>query len=200
MKLGLDFYEREDVVQISKELIGKVLCVAEGQQILKAIITETEAYGGVTDKASHAYGGRRTDRTEIMFGPAGRSYVYLCYGVHSLFNVVTNREDVPHAVLIRGVYPIEGISLIRERRPRKEPLHRIADGPGKLTKALGIHFREHNNLSLLRDSIWIEDQDLRVNDSDIHIGPRIGIDYAEEDALLPYRFLLPQPHVKLGLD
>lgn len=200
MKLELDFYEREDVVRISKELIGKVLCVTEGNQILKAIITETEAYAGVTDKASHAYGGRRTNRTETMFGPAARSYVYLCYGVHSLFNVLTNKKDVPHAVLIRGVYPIEGIELIQERRKRKEPLHRIADGPGKLTKALGIHFREHNNLSLLENSIWIEDQDLRVKDSDIQIGPRIGIDYAEEDALLPYRFLLPQPHVKLGLD
>jgi DNA-3-methyladenine glycosylase len=198
MNLGIDFYERENVVQISRELIGKVLCVSENDQTVKAIITETEAYEGVTDKASHAYGGRRTERTEIMFEPAGRSYVYLCYGVHSLFNVVTNKEGIPHAVLIRGVYPISRLDIIQANRNSKEPTHRIANGPGKLTKALGIHFREHNDLSLLEKTIWIEDQGLQVLDSEIQVGPRIGIDYAEEDALLPYRFLHKDPQGRFG--
>ena len=105
-KLSVEFYSREDVVLISKELIGKVLCTNVKGVVTKGIITETEAYAGATDKASHAYGNKRTLRTEIMFGPPGRSYVYLCYGVHSLFNVVTNQKNVPHAVLIRGIYPL----------------------------------------------------------------------------------------------
>lgn len=188
-KLPNSFYDRDDVVLIAQELIGKVLCTNVEGIVTKGIITETEAYAGVIDKASHAYGGRRTDRTEIMFGKPGISYVYLCYGVHSLFNVVTNKQDIPHAVLVRGILPLEGIETIVSRRKTKEPLHRIADGPGKLTKALGIEFRIHNNLDLLGNSVWIEDHSIDVNPTEIEIGPRIGIDYAEEDALLPYRFL-----------
>lgn len=188
-KLPISFYDRDDVVLIAQELMGKVLCTNVDGIITKGIITESEAYAGTTDKASHAYGGRRTDRTEIMFGKPGLSYVYLCYGVHSLFNVVTNKQDIPHAVLVRGILPLEGIETIVSRRKTKEPLHRIADGPGKLTKALGIEFRQHNNLDLLGDSVWIEDHSIEVNPAEIEIGARIGIDYAEEDALLPYRFL-----------
>lgn len=188
-KLPLSFYDRDNVVLIAQELIGKVLCTSVDGIITKGIITETEAYEGVTDKASHAYGGRRTDRTEIMFGKPGISYVYLCYGVHSLFNVVTNKEGIPHAVLVRGIHPLEGIETIASRRKTKEPLHRIADGPGKLTKALGIEFRKHNNLDLVGETVWIEDHSIEVNPVEISVGPRIGIDYAEEHALLPYRFL-----------
>lgn len=193
-KLPVSFYDRDDVVLIAQELIGKVLCTDIDGIITKGIITETEAYAGEVDKASHAYGGRRTNRTEIMFGKPGISYVYLCYGVHSLFNVVTNKQDIPHAVLVRGILPLEGIETIVSRRKTKEPLHRIADGPGKLTKALGIEFRNHNNLDLLGDSVWIEDHSIEVNPTEIEIGPRIGIDYAEEDSLLPYRFLWKRDH------
>ncbi|MBI1288436.1 MAG: DNA-3-methyladenine glycosylase [Flavobacteriales bacterium] len=192
-KLQVDFYDRDDVVLIAQELIGKVLCTNVDGIITKGIITETEAYAGTVDKASHAHGGKRTDRTEIMFGKPGISYVYLCYGVHSLFNVVTNKKDIPHAVLVRGIHPLEGIETIVSRRKTKEPLHRIADGPGKLTKALGIEFRQHNNLDLLGDTVWIEDHSIAVNPTEIEIGPRIGIDYAEEDALLPYRFRWKNP-------
>ena len=188
-KLPLHFYDRDNVVLIAQELIGKVLCTNVDGIITKGIITETEAYAGEIDKASHAFGGKRTHRTEIMFGKSGISYVYLCYGVHSLFNVVTNKEDIPHAVLIRGIYPIEGVETIVSRRKTKEPLHKIADGPGKLSKALGIEFRQHNNLDLLGDEVWIEDHSTTVNTKDVLVGPRIGVDYAGEDALLPYRFL-----------
>lgn len=192
-KLPLHFYERTDVVLVARELIGKVLCTNVNNIVTKGIITETEAYAGVVDKASHAHGGRRTDRTEIMFGKPGISYVYLCYGVHSLFNVVTNRENVPHAVLIRGIFPLEGIETMVSRRGTKEPMNKIADGPGKVCKALGIGFRQHNNLNLLGDEIWIEDHGIPVNPSEVSIGPRIGVAYAEEDALLPYRFLWKRP-------
>lgn len=188
-KLPISFYDRDDVILIAQELIGKVLCANVDGIIAKGIITETEAYAGVLDKASHAFGGRRTQRTETMFGKPGISYVYLCYGVHSLFNVVTNKENVPHAVLIRGIHPIEGVETVFSRRKTKEPLHRIADGPGKLTQALGIEFRVHNNLDLIEDEIWIEDHGISVNSDEVTIGPRIGVDYAGEDALLPYRFL-----------
>ncbi|MCF8465054.1 MAG: DNA-3-methyladenine glycosylase [Flavobacteriales bacterium] len=188
-KLPISFYDREDVVLIAQELIGKVLCTKVNDVITKGIITETEAYAGVLDKASHAFGGKRTGRTEIMFGKPGISYVYLCYGVHSLFNVVTNKENIPHAVLIRGIHPIEGVETMLSRRKSKEPLYKIADGPGKLSKALGIEFRQHNNLDLLEDEIWIEDHSISVNPKEVLIGPRIGVGYAGEDALLPYRFL-----------
>lgn len=197
-KLPIEFYAREDVILISEELIGKVLCTNVKGKITKGIITETEAYAGITDKASHAYSGRRTERTEIMFGPPGISYVYLCYGVHSLFNVVTNQANIPHAVLIRGVFPIQGIDQIVSRRRVEQPKHKIADGPGKMSQAMGIEYKTHNCLDLLGDQIWIEDYGFKVLANEIKTGPRIGIDYAEEDALLPYRFLLKDPVSKFA--
>ncbi len=197
-KLPADFYAREDVVLISKELIGKVLCTNVNGCITKGIITETEAYAGISDKASHAFGNKRTARTEIMFGPPGRSYVYLCYGVHSLFNVVTNHENVPHAVLIRGIYPVAGVQRIKSRRKINQPMHKIADGPGKLSKAMGIDFKRHNNLDLQGNQVWIEDHLQQISAEEIEIGPRIGIDYAEEDTLLPYRFHLKNPSSKFA--
>ncbi|MDP6908041.1 MAG: DNA-3-methyladenine glycosylase [Flavobacteriales bacterium] len=192
-KLPLQFYNRDDVVLIAKELIGKVLCTNINNRITKGIITETEAYAGVTDKASHAYGNRRTNRTEVMYGKPGISYVYLCYGVHSLFNVVTNKEGIPHAVLIRSIHPVDGLDTIRARRGRKQLLHKLADGPGKVCSALGIKFNLHNRIDLKDEKIWIEDSDITVEPTEIITGPRIGVEYAKEDALLPYRFLWKTP-------
>lgn len=197
-KLPIEFYSREDVVLISEELIGKVLCTNVNGKVTKGVITETEAYAGITDKASHAYGGRRTERTKIMFGPPGISYVYLCYGVHSLFNVVTNQHGIPHAVLIRGVYPLEGLDQILSRRRVKQPLQKIADGPGKMSQAMGIEYKTHNSLDLLGSEIWIEDHGITGQAGEIKTGTRIGIDYAQEDALLPYRFLLKNPASKFA--
>ncbi len=192
-KLPLQFYNRDDVVQIARDLVGKVLCTNIDNRITKGIITETEAYAGVTDKASHAFGDRRTNRTEVMYGMAGISYVYLCYGVHSLFNVVTNKEGTPHATLIRGIHPIEGLNTIIARRGKKQPLHKLADGPGKVCSALGIHFKLHNRVDLQGDAIWVEDNGMNISHSAIIAGPRIGVEYAKEDALLPYRFLWKTP-------
>lgn len=179
---------RDDVVQISKDLLGKYFFTDIDGKITAGIITETEAYAGAIDRASHAYGNRRTARTEIMFARGGTSYVYLCYGIHSLFNVVTNQEDVPHAVLIRGIKPIEGVETILARRKSKTLKKDLTIGPGKVSLALGINFKRHNNLSLLDDTIWIEDKGVKVNEKEITIGPRVGVDYAGDDALLPYRF------------
>lgn len=199
MKLEKDFYLREDVVQISKELLGKYLFTKIDGKISAGIITETEAYAGIIDKASHAYNNRRTNRTEIMFGEGGVSYVYLCYGIHHLFNVVTNYKDTPHAVLVRAIKPVEGLKVILERR-RLEPSKinieqvasgkkKIAGGPGTVSQALGIHTR-HTGLDLTRNTIWIEDKGIQIKARDIITGPRVGVDYAEEDAKLPYRFII----------
>ncbi len=187
-KLSRDFYLRNDVVQISKDLLGKYLFTFVDGKLTAGIISETEAYAGVVDKASHAYGNRRTARTETMFAQGGTSYVYLCYGIHSLFNVVTNEQDIPHAVLIRAIKPIKGIETILERRKSDKIKKELTVGPGKVSMALGIHFKKHNNLDLIGNQIWIEDKGIKVNPNDVIIGPRVGVDYAGEDALLPYRF------------
>jgi DNA-3-methyladenine glycosylase len=151
------------------------------------IITETEAYNGIIDKASHAYGNRRTNRTEIMYRSGGCAYVYLCYGVHSLFNVVTNKEDLPHAVLIRAIQPLHGIEIMELRRGKLRSTKAFTGGPGTVSQALGIHYSA-SGLSLMESKIWIEDQQIKIQKSNIIAGPRIGVDYAGEDALLPYRF------------
>lgn len=188
MKLKPDFYLREDVVQISRELLGKVLCTDIGGQTTMAVITDTEAYAGETDKASHAYGGRRTQRTEPMYGEGGAAYIYLCYGIHHLFNVVTNEADVPHAVLIRAARPGDGLDVMLQRRGKKMQDDSLLGGPGSLAKALGIT-TEFTGTRLSNGSIWIEDHDTIVPTSEITVAPRVGVDYAAEDAARPYRFI-----------
>ena len=183
-KLPPDFYQRSDVVQVARELIGKVLFSCIDETVTAGIIVETEAYNGTEDRACHAYRGRKTPRTEVMFEPGGVAYVYLCYGIHSLLNVVTGPKGMPQAVLIRAIKPLEGIEAMTERRKGKMPL---AAGPGTVAQALGITTK-HSGISLLGNKLWIEDHGL-VFDS-IQAGPRIGVDYAGEDALLPYRFSL----------
>ena len=187
MKLPGDFYVRDDVVKISRDLLGNLLCTDIGGSLTKAIITETEAYAGVTDKASHAYAGRRTKRTEPIFGQGGKAYVYLCYGLHHLFNVVTNQSDVPHAVLIRAAMPMTGTDIMLQRRKKKNVDKTLLGGPGSLAKALGIT-TEHTGVSLLDAQIWIEDCGITVAHDEVATGPRVGVGYAGDDALLPYRF------------
>ena len=187
MKLQKDFYIREDVVLIAKELLGKVLITNFNGAISAGIITETEAYAGINDRASHAFGGRRTARTETMYATGGTAYVYLCYGIHHLFNVVTNQKDIPHAVLIRALKPIEGMHVILKRRKQKEISNKLSSGPGTLSQALGIQ-TSHSGENLLGNKIWIEDRGINFPDIEIIKSPRIGVDYAGADALLPYRF------------
>ena len=192
MKVPLDFYVREDVVQISRELLGKVLCTNLNGQVTKAIITETEAYAGVSDKASHAYGGRRTKRTEVLYARGGTAYVYLCYGIHHLFNVVTNKTGTPHAVLIRAGKSFEGCELMHKRRNKRDGDKSLLTGPGSLSQALGIT-TDLTGVDLLGDQIWIEDHKISVAAEEIITGPRVGIDYAGEDATRPYRFIFDRP-------
>jgi len=186
-KLPRTFYLRNEVVEISRALLGKAVCSKLDGRITKAIITETEAYAGIQDKASHAYGGRRTKRTAPMYRQGGTSYVYLCYGIHQLFNVVVGEADVPLAILIRAATPVEGIDTMRQRRGRPVTEQTGLQGPGVLSQALGIT-TELTGISLLGDRIWIEDHKISVRAQDILTGPRIGIDYAGDDARRPYRF------------
>ncbi|MCF8258720.1 MAG: DNA-3-methyladenine glycosylase [Flavobacteriales bacterium] len=190
MKLSPEFYLRTDVVQVARELLGKCLFSRVDGQITAGVITETEAYLGITDRASHAFGNRRTIRTETMYMAGGHSYVYLCYGIHSMFNVVTGPAGMPHAVLVRAIRPVTGLDIILHRRKAAVISSQICNGPGKVCLALGLHFRKHNGLSLLGNEIWIEDYGAVVNDCHIISRPRIGVDYAGDDALLPYRFTL----------
>jgi len=194
MILPYSFYSRNDVVLVARELVGKVLVSRFDGITTSGIIYETEAYNGVVDSASHAFGGRRTARTEIMYRDGGTAYVYLCYGMHSLFNVVTNKADIPHAVLIRAIKPLDNVGVMLKRCGKAKVVAGIGDGPGKVAKLLGIHF-SHTGNSLLRkssennsDGIWIEDRGFAVADAAIAALPRIGVEYAGKDAKLPYRF------------
>lgn len=189
MKIPLSYYQSKDVVGIAQDLLGKVLVTRFNKQLTAGLITETEAYAGINDKASHAYGEKRTQRTRVMYQEGGYSYVYLCYGVHYLFNVVTGPANQPHAVLIRGITPILGQEIMAKRIGREKITNKHTDGPGKLTKALGMTLQFNNKL-LNSDMVWLEDQNIPIDTRNIIIGERVGISYAEEDAKLPYRFIL----------
>lgn len=186
--LPTSFYENPNVVQVSRNLIGKVLCSHINTNFTSGIITETEAYCGRNDKACHANNGLRTGRTEVMYGEPGHAYIYLCYGIHHLLNVVTNQKGFADAVLIRAIRPLDGIEIIKERRGIKNQKN-LTNGPGKLTQALGIS-TDLNKTHLSEPPLWIEDRGIIFDEQEINISPRIGVDYAEEDALKPWRFFV----------
>jgi DNA-3-methyladenine glycosylase len=187
LKLEESFYQRRDVTRVAKDLLGKVLYSAAGRRISSGIIVETEAYSH-TEKGCHAYLNRKTKRNEVMFNAGGYSYVYLCYGIHNLFNVVTGQEGIGDAVLIRALEPIEGIAIM-QKRMEVTNVRRITSGPGKLTKALGID-RRFNGKHLTGSEIWIGDEGISLKKQQIIASPRIGIDYAGKDAELPWRYTI----------
>lgn len=186
-KIPLRYYRQADVVALAADLLGKRLCTFFDGQYTSAIITETEAYAGVTDKASHAFGGRFTERTKTMYAAGGTSYVYLCYGIHHLFNIVTNKKDIPHAILIRAVKAEQGIEIMLQRRNQQKVTKTLSGGPGTVSQALGIR-TTHNGLLLNGTALWLEKTTIKIPERMINTGPRIGVDYAGEDAKLPYRF------------
>ncbi len=187
--LPRSFYNRKDVVRIARDLIGKILFTFFDERFTAGRIVETEAYNGAVDRASHAYGNRRTARTEVMFGQPGTAYVYLCYGIHHLFNVVTNSSGTPHAILIRAVEPLVGVEIMQERTRKQLLDNTITRGPGNVSKALGI-FTGHSGLDLINSEIRIAEDGFRYSRKSISITTRIGVDYAGPDALLPYRFIV----------
>ena len=188
-KLDLKFYERSNVLKVAHELLGKLLVTSwNGSETIGRIV-EVEAYNGIVDKASHAYNNRRTKRTEIMYANGGAAYVYLCYGIHHLFNVVTNLKDVPNAVLVRAAEPLIGIDVMLARTRKKKLDYTLTSGPGNVSKALGI-YTHHTGIDLRSDHFFIAADDYVLSNKNIITATRIGVDYAAEDALLPYRFLI----------
>lgn len=188
-KLGKDFYQRENVLSIAKELLGKLLVTKRAGVTTAGRIVEVEAYNGVIDKASHAFGGRRTIRNEVMYAEGGVAYVYLCYGIHHLFNVVTHSKETPHAILIRALEPVKGIDEMLRRTGKKKLDHTLTRGPGKLSKAMGIAVL-HSGCSLQSKELFLADDGFEYGKNEIAASPRIGVDYAGKDALLHYRFYI----------
>jgi len=189
MILPETYYLHHDVVFLAKDLIGKYLFSKIDGQLCGGMITETEAYKGVEDRACHAFGGRRTPRNEMMYAQGGVAYVYLCYGVHPLLNVVTNQKDIPDAVLIRGIYATHGEELMLKRTGKPQMNPQVTNGPGKVTKALGITLSD-NGTAFQSSRIWIEDRGFDLSKTEILNTPRIGVNYAGEDAKLRYRFFI----------
>ena len=186
-KLAREFYTRADTLQIAQDLLGKTLVVpTANDERVSGMIVETEAYLGIEDKAAHSYGSRRTKRTETMFAVGGTVYIFFIYGMYYQFNVVAGKENIPHAILIRAVEPVEGIDIMRERRGQKMKDTNLTSGPGKLCIALGID-KTFNNEDLLGRKVWLE-EGAKISPDEIASGKRVGIDYAEEYAEKPWRF------------
>jgi len=192
-KLPREYYLHDDVITISKELLGKFLMTTIDGCTTGGMIVETEAYRAPEDKASHAYDLRRTPRNEAMYRQGGICYIYRCYGIHTLFNVVTNEKGTPHAILVRALEPLVGIDKMVERRRKKKLDRSIACGPGSLSQALAIDI-SLNMTALDSSVIWIEDRHVTVDADAVIASPRVGIEYAEEYALLPWRFRIKNNH------
>lgn len=184
--LALSYFQQTDVVALARDLLGRHLVTEiEGKRTVGRI-TETEAYAGHGDKACHAHMERKTKRNQIMYAAGGHAYVYLCYGIHHLFNIVTNREGRADAVLLRAVEPLEGTAHMLERRGLEQPQARLTAGPGNLSKALGITTAQYGVL-LDQASLQIH-RGKPIADQEVVSAPRVGIGYAGADAYLPWRF------------
>lgn len=185
-KIKPHFFRNDDTITIAKNLLGKFLVSNVDNKPTSGMIIETEAYLGAEDRASHAFERRRSKRTEILYLEGGHLYVYLCYGIHALLNIVTQGKDEPHGVLIRALAPMDGIKTMLERRHMSEPSPQLTSGPGSLTQALGVTTKLSGEP--LGETIWVEDRGIQINPDQIIASPRIGVAYAKEHALLPYRF------------
>ncbi len=183
------FYERADVVAITKDLLGKIVVTGFDNTFTAGRITEAEAYNGPFDKAAHSYNNRRTKRTEVMYGHGGVAYVYLCYGIHQMFNIVTNQPGIPNAILIRALEPIAGIETMLKRSDKNSHGFDLTRGPGNVAKALGLH-TGHTGMSLQSNELYIASDEFSYKESEIAATTRIGVDYAAEDAVLPYRYIV----------
>lgn len=188
-KLPIDFYNRQNVLLIARELIGKLITTNIDDYTTIGRIVETEAYAGFVDRASHAWSGNRTARNEHMYEAPGTAYVYTCYGIHQLFNIVTNKRGIPDAVLVRAVEPVMGMETMMRRTGKPIADHTLSRGPGNVGKALGIH-KIHSGMSLLGDLIYLSSDGYELEENEVGTSSRIGVAYAGSDALLPYRFFM----------
>ncbi len=210
MIIPREFYKR-DTLTVARDLLGMVICRRTDEGYTSGIITECEAYMGEADPAAHSYKGKR-DRVRIQYGAKGHAYVYLIYGMHHCFNITTGGEGVPESVLIRAIMPLDGIPLMEQRRGMKNGkrniskadgreidtskrkrsavprLSALADGPGKLCKALNITMDHYGcDLTDPESGLWLE---YGEPPEKIITTPRIGVDYAGEAALWPWRFVV----------
>lgn len=188
-KVPLSFYDRKDVVKIAKELLGKIIVTSIDGFFTSGRIVETEAYVGISDKASHSFSGRRTAKNEHMYSAPGTAYIYICYGMHQMMNIVTNEKEIPDAVLIRAIEPLEGIDIMLQRTGKSELDKTLTRGPGNVGKALGI-FKHHSGLHLLDEQIYLLNDGQKILKENIGISKRIGVESAGADGLLPYRFFV----------
>ncbi len=188
-KLLRSFYTRDNVVAISRELVGKFLFTHISGKLTGGMIVETEAYSSRNDRACHANDNKLTKRNAVMHGPGGHAYVYLCYGIHHLFNIVVNKAGTADAVLIRAIEPVAGIETMLQRRAMDELKYNLTSGPGSLSVALGIS-TQHYGLDLLGTTIWVEDRGVTFRKNEITAAERIGVDYAGEHASYPWRFFV----------
>jgi DNA-3-methyladenine glycosylase len=186
-KLPISFYNRKDVLDIAKSLLGKILITNFDGQITTGRIVETEAYVAYVDKAAHSYEGKRTARNEHMYAGPGTAYVYICYGMHQMMNIITNEKGIPDAILIRAVEPMGGIDIMLKRTGKKQLDNTLTKGPGNVGKALGI-FKHHSGLYLLDEELYLADDGHKLKEEEIGTSARIGVESAGKDALLPYRF------------
>ena len=188
-RLPLSFYKRTDVVTIARELLGKIIVTNINGMRSSGRIVETEAYVAFKDKASHSFNGKRTARNEHMFGAAATSYIYICYGIHQMLNIVTNNKNIPDAVLIRALEPLEGIDVMLQRTGKPALDYTLTRGPGNVGKALGL-FKHHSGISLMEESIALYQDGFKLPAEKLGSSKRIGVNYAGDDALLPYRFFV----------
>ena len=199
-KLSLTFYQRDDVVLIARELLGKHVFTNINGELTGGIIIETEAYKGPDDRGSHAFNHRRTPRNEMMYNAGGVAYMYICYGIHDMLNIVTGSDNMSHAILIRAIQPTVGIDIMRERRGIYNQDKRLCQGPGALAKALGLN-KSHNGTDLLQDKIWIEDHGSGFTDDEVIASARVGMNFDGPYKTMPWRFYIKgnpyvsRPHI-----
>ena len=186
-KLPDEFYLREDVLLIARQLLGKKLCTYVDGLFSSGIIVETEAYSGPEDLGSHAYNNKRTARNEVMYARGGVVYMYICYGIHDMLNIVTGADGTSHAILIRALQPVDGISIMQERRGLLAP-QKLCKGPGALAKAMGLK-KLHNGISLRSNEIWIEDNE-ELSPEEVVETARVGLNIEGVYKSIPWRFYI----------
>ncbi|WP_207425478.1 DNA-3-methyladenine glycosylase [Pedobacter sp. SYSU D00535] len=189
MKLAPSFYQRDDVVLIAEQLLGKYLFSKIDGSLTGGLIVETEAYKGPEDRGSHAFNHRRTPRNEAMYAEGGIVYMYVCYGIHDMLNIVTGPAESSHAVLIRAIEPTEGIETMRIRRGITTDDRKLCKGPGALAKALALN-KNHNRLSLQGEVVWIEDRNIELEPEKVVATKRVGLNIDEPYISIPWRFYI----------